>query len=67
MSLDCRLAGVAVALARPLRGSSAGARRVPGHAPDGDDEQLAQQCRGQGVWVPEIVSPAPDLGFLHPD
>ena len=19
------------------------------------------------LWVPEIVSPAPDLGFLHPD
>ena len=36
---------------------TAGLAGLPGHHPGSDG----------GLWVPEIVSPAPDLGFLHPD
>jgi hypothetical protein len=28
---------------------------------------VAYDIRDDRLWVPEIVSPAPDLGFLHPD
>ena len=29
--------------------------------------EVAVLRRQVALWVPEIVSPAPDLGFLHPD